>query len=372
MKKIKIFFIELTNVCNMNCLFCPNDLMKRKKGFMSKGLYFKIIDEISSKKISDAISLHIMGEPLLHKNIIEFVDYAQEKKLNINLITNGILLNKYGDYLLEKKVNVDISYQTPDAKSFLLRRAGGKISFKDYNKTIFDFIEKKFKLKSKSRICVHLMNTKYKKPRSVDVCSSEKIAKKYLSDFLAKLVEIEKKYDIKKMRKNIKKDNLSYNSFYFNPKKKINLDKISLLGNSNLKKGVGDSFFMEVLPSVSILFKYASDWTSFFQNKKYKMDKALCFSALKKNFFGIFWNGDTTFCCLDYEGMLNLGNVRKKSIEEIWCSKYFNNVCKEMAKGNLIVEGCKICKGARNFCEYVARKIYYNYQIKRFLESKVQ
>jgi len=38
----------------------------------------------------------------------------------------------------------------------------------------------------------------------------------------------------------------------------------------------------------------------------------------------IFWNGDITICCADYNNKINLGNVAFKNIKEIWLSARMN------------------------------------------------
>ena len=42
----KKIYVEITNHCNLNCIMCNNDKLKRKRGFMDISLYKKIIDEI--------------------------------------------------------------------------------------------------------------------------------------------------------------------------------------------------------------------------------------------------------------------------------------------------------------------------------------
>ena len=33
--------------------------------------------------------------------------------------------------------------------------------------------------------------------------------------------------------------------------------------------------------------------------------------------FGVLWNGDVSLCCLDYDGTLKVGNVKKHSVEDV-------------------------------------------------------
>jgi sulfatase maturation enzyme AslB (radical SAM superfamily) len=53
--------IELTNVCDFNCQFCPKSEMKRPYGFMETDVAKRAITEIASNRICEKITLHIKG-----------------------------------------------------------------------------------------------------------------------------------------------------------------------------------------------------------------------------------------------------------------------------------------------------------------------
>ncbi|MBP3635915.1 MAG: SPASM domain-containing protein [Bacilli bacterium] len=59
---------------------------------MSFDEYKKVIDKISN--YTNYLYLHVLGEPLIHPNINEFIDYANKNKININLTSNGYLIDK--------------------------------------------------------------------------------------------------------------------------------------------------------------------------------------------------------------------------------------------------------------------------------------
>lgn len=117
---LKRVHIELTNICNFECVFCPKAQMKRPYGYMNVELAKRIIDELKSNNICDKITFHIMGEPTLHPNFFEILDYAQEKKINVGLTTNGAgLSGEVGRRLITYNIHqIDISLQTPDERSF--------------------------------------------------------------------------------------------------------------------------------------------------------------------------------------------------------------------------------------------------------------
>lgn len=99
MKKFKKVYIEITNICNLNCSFCHNT--KREKKFMNVSAFSHIIDEI--KPYTDYIYLHVKGEPLLNPNLDIFLDICDKNNLLVNITTNGTLLKKNFDILRRHK-----------------------------------------------------------------------------------------------------------------------------------------------------------------------------------------------------------------------------------------------------------------------------
>ncbi len=87
----KKIYIEITNICNLNCPFCPPD--NRKKEFMTLDNFEKILDKI--KSYTKYIYLHVKGEPMLHPEFDKFVKLAFEKGFFVNITTNGTLLEKH-------------------------------------------------------------------------------------------------------------------------------------------------------------------------------------------------------------------------------------------------------------------------------------
>ncbi|MEW5766873.1 MAG: radical SAM protein [bacterium] len=87
-------YLESTNQCNLKCIMCPNGLglMERKKGLMDFGLFKSIIDEMAPHV--EATTVHIWGEPLLHPQMPEMIDYAASCGVQVEMSTNAVLLNE--------------------------------------------------------------------------------------------------------------------------------------------------------------------------------------------------------------------------------------------------------------------------------------
>ena len=93
-------YIEITNYCNLNCSFCSLD--NRIKKEMSVDEFNVVIKKI--KKYTDNIYLHVKGEPLLHSRLDEILKICNDNNINVSITTNGTLLDKKVDILLNRKI----------------------------------------------------------------------------------------------------------------------------------------------------------------------------------------------------------------------------------------------------------------------------
>ena len=88
--RFKKVYVEITNVCNMHCSFCIQN--QRIQHFMTLDEFKHIIQEI--KPFTNMIYLHVLGEPLLHPLLFDFMQIANEHGLYVQMTTNGTLLEQ--------------------------------------------------------------------------------------------------------------------------------------------------------------------------------------------------------------------------------------------------------------------------------------
>ena len=86
----KKIYIEITNICNLKCNFCPET--KRNKKFMSIDDFEEIIKKVH--KHTNLVCLHVKGEPLLHNHLEELLKVLEKYNLKANITTNGTLLKE--------------------------------------------------------------------------------------------------------------------------------------------------------------------------------------------------------------------------------------------------------------------------------------
>lgn len=85
--------VELTNYCNLKCLFCPAaQAMTRKKGFMTEEVFKKVVDECAEH--NTPVRFIRWGEPFLHPKIIKFAKYIKSKGLLLHITNNGLVITK--------------------------------------------------------------------------------------------------------------------------------------------------------------------------------------------------------------------------------------------------------------------------------------
>lgn len=101
-------YLEISNLCNLSCAFCPGT--RRQKKALNEAEFSALLPKI--RPYTDFLYFHLMGEPLLHPHLRRFLELAGEAGFKVILTTNGTLLSKQQDMLLESpalhKVNISL------------------------------------------------------------------------------------------------------------------------------------------------------------------------------------------------------------------------------------------------------------------------
>ena len=152
--------IEPTNVCNLQCPFCPRELTEKSRGlgFMDMELFKKIIDEAVTNG-AYGISLYMLGEPMLHKNIVDMINYAKNAGMPaVNLSTAATTTNL--DSLLETELDdLILSIDGSSKEMYERMRVGG--TFEKTVEIATKFLEKKKDMKKeKPYVRVQIIRTK--------------------------------------------------------------------------------------------------------------------------------------------------------------------------------------------------------------------
>lgn len=134
-----ILQIELSNRCNLNCIMCPRQNMKRIMGDMELELFKKIIDQAKGK--SEVAILHFMGESMLNSHLFEMISYCRSANIKTILSTNGTLLNEEAaKKIIQSKLDILIlPFDGADKETFEKVRRGA--NFEKVIENIRDFLE---------------------------------------------------------------------------------------------------------------------------------------------------------------------------------------------------------------------------------------
>ncbi len=123
----KKVYIEITNNCNLRCDFCIKN--SRKNKFMSIDEFNIILKKLEHH--TKYLYFHILGEPLLHPKINDFINTAS-LKYKVNITTNGYLIDRIKDNKNIRQLN--ISLHSFDEKY--------KVSLEEYMNDIFSVVDK--------------------------------------------------------------------------------------------------------------------------------------------------------------------------------------------------------------------------------------
>lgn len=108
MKRFRKVYVEISNVCNLRCAFCPGT--RRQKRAMTAEEFGLLLPKL--RPYTDFLYFHLMGEPLCHPKLETFLAIAAEQGFKVILTTNGTLLAKQQQMLLSApalhKVNISL------------------------------------------------------------------------------------------------------------------------------------------------------------------------------------------------------------------------------------------------------------------------
>ena len=112
-------YVEITNICNRKCSFCPGTVRDKRRMTMQE---FELITE-QLQGVTAYIYLHVMGEPLTHPLLPDFIRCAREKGFQVAITTNGTLLRRCQEALLKVrpyKVSISVhSFEEGTLESYL-------------------------------------------------------------------------------------------------------------------------------------------------------------------------------------------------------------------------------------------------------------
>lgn len=332
--------IVLTSKCNLNCIMCENS---------------KENIELSDKQFEDIIEIMPYlqkltlrgGEVFLDKRLYNLLDEAGKNNINIEIVTNGQLLNKYIiNKLIDNKVEITFSIDSVDEKNYEYIRVGG--SFKKLLKNLKNF--KEFKKIKKSEILTRLtmvvMKRNYKEIENIIEFAKEYgFNEIYLLPVYGSYVgkeenffnygvdcNIIKELSLKKekFQKLAHRYSIKLNNML--PDIKDYDSGINLNANFRIRKNVSEKMIITKQSNKKIginnLFCFAPWQQMFLMNNDIAVPTCSCSFSLKEdriknkneeNFIISRWNGSEM---LEYRNKILSNQYKEVCIKDYLCSKY--------------------------------------------------
>jgi len=249
-------YVELTNICGLECSFCPPKILANKS--MSLPFFEHVLDELSP--YTKEVAYHMGGDPLTLSNLQAYLDITAKKHFKVMLTTSGYYLAKHNlQTLLHptiKQVNISLNSYNKNSMP---------ISFETYMEPIIKLCKLKLAQNRELFINLRLWN--------MDEEQSEKIFNEQLFGYLE--TAFNTPLDVK--------------TIYTEKPRSIRLAEKILLHF--------DRYF---------------EWPSL-NSSHYSEGKCLGLSS----HFGILSNGTVVPCCLDKDGVIELGNLQVSSLKSI-------------------------------------------------------
>lgn len=282
-------YIEISNICNLQCTFCP-EVVRDKKIISVEDFR---AHAIQAKPLAKQVCLHLMGEPLGHPQFAEIVKICDELELKIFLTTNGTLIKRHAETVLNWKHLEQINFSVHSYFANTSRQ-----TLEQYLNPILDFCESSLEKKNDYYINLRLWNL-----ASVNA---------QLEQNLQVYDLVEKKFDVS-----------------LNENVDVRVQK---------SKKVKDKLYLH--------FDTEFEWPTL--KREVLSTKGTCYGLRKQ--LAIHANGDVVPCCLDKEAVLKLGSVANgDSLRDIMKSDRAMKIKSGFERGELLEELCQKCQYVERF-----------------------
>ncbi|HBD08530.1 MAG TPA: hypothetical protein DCZ69_09730 [Syntrophobacteraceae bacterium] len=340
---IQRLHLEITNICNFSCEFCPNAHMTRAKGMMPLNMAKSILDEVGRTRIVNLVLLHVMGEPMLNPHLVEIAQHARSRKVDVCLTTNASRLSE--EVLLAlcraRVKHIIISLQTPDRQSFAMRGAKD-LCFDEYAQRITSLV--RFFLRQPGKM-------------------ETSIAIDFLTSPLRRLViPLMEEFSIidttRKLRQHLEtwvQHILQGTPFEYRLPDALGQIRRATVFRENR---------ISVTPKLTLHTRIVGDWANHFQKSILPARFGYC-PGLQEN-FGILWNGDFVFCCTDFDGSTSTANFRDMSIIDYLRTDVVQEAAAGFRRLRILHPHCRRCMGDSSLLKSVGKQVGSIFYFKLF------
>jgi radical SAM protein with 4Fe4S-binding SPASM domain len=288
--------IEISNICNLQCTFCPEVI--RTKKLMEESLFEKVIREVAP--LTEQVCFHLMGEPLVHPKLERFLEICAAEKVPVNFVSNGVLLTEKRAALLLHPIVRQVNFSLHSYNDNFPAQ-----DHTEYLEKIFNFTELAF----------------------------EKRPDLYLNYRLWNLPEV---------------------NVVENPVQKKNrqmLQEVEVRFQTNVQSKLDSGFDVRLQKSYQVKNRLYLHFDTEFIWPSLELPvigtKGTCKGL--SNHFGVLAEGTVVPCCLDKEAAIPLGSALEQSIPEILESERAKTMLKGFRERRLVEELCQKCQYIERF-----------------------
>jgi len=322
-----ILMIETKQVCNMQCTFCAYPLIENKGTELPSEDVYRTIDSIdpADSKL-ESVYFQKYNEPLLDTRIFDFITYAKNQGLKTQIITNGLLLRsqEMRDRLLDTApTSVLISMQIMNERNFGKAR-GTPCSFEEYKKGIFAFLEDSLNRNSPTMITLDV---------ACNFLSDASIFSK--TGVITKILGLDRgDPSVPDAVRDIQADLIDFlrDLHKYNPSFAFDTAKVERYLET-VEPDYPNQVGVFVAKNISLKIKkfiYGRKLTEF-----YPVPNAI---GCNTGMLAVNADGSVSPCCLAYDGMLTMGNIKQDSLKNI------------LEKTKKLVDGIRAGRGLPEVC----------------------
>lgn len=330
--------LELTNHCNFCCEFCPDRLITRPRGHMDPSLIRRVLGEIAAEKMTPVVCFHLMGEPLMHPGVVDAVRLASELGLEARLTTNGWLLTpEMMDALIDAGARtITVSVQTPDEASFELR--GARVPFADYRERVTGALARALERDHRTDVAVSMLVTPFKRfllpSRQMTTIDSREELARLAMGWLEGAVRKCSRREVRALFAEGR------------PRLERKLGTLRLLARNRVR----------ITRRLSLESRPMGDWVreGLDESKLKAAHWGSCEGLTEQ--FGILWNGDLVYCCVDYDGETAFGNIGDTSIREAFRRPEVRRAISDFRSLRIRHPRCRKCLGDPSLARSLARQ----------------
>lgn len=282
-------YVEVTNVCGLACSFCPPKLQPTVT--MQLPFFRHVLEEL--KPYTDEIALHVMGDPMVLSNLDRYLDEAYMQGFRVMITTSGFYLEPdRRDRLFHPSIRqVNLSLNSFDKNS-------SSCSLDEYLNPIMELCDEKVSRQSDFFINLRLWNLD-------DVHSA--------SQFNEQLFQrLEKHFEL--------------------PEGFI------------VSERTGERQSIRLAPKVLLHFDRYFEWPSL---RNPVAGDGYCHGLIGQ--IGVLADGRVVPCCLDGEGIVELGNLHTANLDKILTSKRAVAITEGFSKKIAVEELCQKCTYKQRF-----------------------